>query len=274
MRPPISSKPRRRASFAGRGFTLIELLVVIAIIAILAGMLLPALSKAKGKALGVRCVSNLRQMGISLVTFSDDNGFYPVGINPARGNAWIWPALLRGHLGGGRNVDLFKCPAAPPQAQWRVAFGSKLPAEDGYLADEVRLVPGSTNFMSYGYNVWGAFAGIVPNQGLGVYKGDPVYGETKPSAILNPTEMIALGDSNWNLKRKGDRDWSGFIGMYEERQWPLDLHNARANILFCDGHVSAERRTELAAQLQKDVAAKERVARRWNRDNTPHLNGQ
>ena len=128
--------------------------------------------------------------------------------------------------------------------------------------------------MSYGYNVWGAFAGIVPNQGLGVYKGDPVYGETKPSAILNPTEMIALGDSNWNLKRKGDRDWSGFIGMYEERQWPLDLHNARANILFCDGHVSAERRTELAAQLQKDVAAKERVARRWNRDNTPHLNGQ
>ena len=274
MHSPILSLPPIRRRNLRRAFTLIELLVVIAIIAILAGMLLPALAKAKAKALGIKCTSNLRQMGISLVTFSDDNGFYPVGINQARGNAWIWPALLREHVGTGRNVDLFKCPAAPPQAQWRVAFGSKLPAEDGYLADEVRLVPGSTNFMSYGYNVWGAFAGIVPNQGLGVYKGDPAYGETKPSLIVNPTEMIAIGDSNWDLKRKGDRDWSGFVGMYEERQWPLDLHNLRANILFCDGHVSAERRTELAAQLQKDLAAKERVGRRWNRDNTPHLNGQ
>ena len=256
------------------GFTLIELLVVIAIIAILAGMLLPALSKAKAKAQAIKCMSNLRQMGIALVTFSDDNGNYPVGINQARNNAWIWPTQLRQHLSSGSSVELFKCPTAPIQAQWKVEYGSGLPAEDGYLVDEVRLVPGGKSFMSYGYNVWGAYAGLVPNQGLGVYKGDPAYGETKPSVVVNPTEMIALGDSNWDLKRKGDRDWSGFIGMYEERQWPLDLHNRRANILFCDGHVTSERRVDLAAQLVTDKAAKERVARRWNRDNTPHLNGQ
>ncbi|MBL9139471.1 MAG: DUF1559 domain-containing protein [Verrucomicrobiales bacterium] len=254
-----------------RGFTLIELLVVIAIIAILASMLLPALGQAKAKGAGVKCINNLRQLGIAMFTFSDDHGHYPVGINGSRGSSWIWPSLLREHIGMGRSAELFKCPSAPAKAQWKVEFGSGLPAEDGYLTNEIRLVPGGKSFMSYGYNVWGAYAGLVPNQGLGVYKGDPQYGETKPSEIVAPTEMIAIGDSNWDLKRKGDPDWSGFIGMYEERQWPLDIHNRRANILFCDGHVTPERRLDLAAQLHRDKGNKERVARRWNRDHTPHL---
>ena len=125
--------------------------------------------------------------------------------------------------------------------------------------------------MSYGYNVWGAFAGNNPNTGLGVYLGDPIWGETKESAVIKPSEMIALGDSNWNLKKGGDRDWSGFIGMYEERQWPQELHHKRAEILYCDGHVESKRRLDMIGQLHRDPATRQKVAIQWNRDNKPHF---
>ncbi len=251
---PSSNNFRSHAAFA-----LIELLVVIAMIAILAALLLPALSRARTTARRIACMSNLRQVGLALGMYVGDEGAYPLATSGD--GLGSWQRTLRSYA----DSNVFFC-------------AEKVRVADEYV--QMFSLPSAKIGLHYGYNHRGAARKNAPKINLGL-GGDFLFEDgqgrfirTPESRVVSPSQMIAVGDSDANISLGALTGTSASYPDLLHLIFPQTVellgrpgvgawHNGGANLLFCDGRVAYRK-------LDSWTATKDEARRLWNNDNQSH----
>jgi prepilin-type processing-associated H-X9-DG protein/prepilin-type N-terminal cleavage/methylation domain-containing protein len=213
----LSPAPRPRGAF-----TLIELLVVIAIIAILAGLLLPALMRAKARAKACGCLSNMRQIGLAMNMYADDHqGWLPTTTHGgSTNNSWIY--LLAPYVG---NVDRVRgCPADPKAAE-RVAADSS-----SYVLNEFTAVDRVDPFG----RVLESFRRL---------SSLPKPSDTHTVFLVSDSVAPSVYNDHTH-----SRSWTTWPAVTEDIS--PNRHGSTANYLFADGHVTALRSEPLKKRIE------------------------